>query len=187
MSKALVLLADGLEEIEAITVVDVLRRAEVDVTTAALEGQDVSGSHEISLQADTLLSSVEDRTYDALILPGGEPGTTNLEKHPSVGTLIQEHHQNGRIVAAICAAPRILAQQGLLDGKPATSHPSVREEMESTDYREDPVVQSENVITSRGPGTAIPFSLRLVSELVNSETSFQMAEQMEFHFSEWDL
>src|SRR5512145_1446593 len=168
MAKALVFLAEGFEEIEAVTVVDVLRRADVQVDTAALSHKRVQGAHGIAIEAEVLLDDVVaigkgEQPYDALILPGGMPGARHLRDDARVKTLIAQQHQSGRIVAAICAAPIALEAAGILRGKAATSYPGYA--LESADYREDRVVIDGNIVTSRGPGTALEFALTLVEQL----------------------
>ncbi len=180
MSSAAVLLADGLEEIEAVTIIDVLRRAGIDVTTAGLDATDIDGSHNIDLEADTTLSEIEERSFDVVILPGGEPGTTHLQEDPRVQKLLKKQHQDGRKIAAICAAPRVLSEAGLLEGRQATSHQGVRDKLDTAEYTETPVATSERIITSRGPGTAIPFALELVRDLVGEEKANDLADYMHF-------
>ncbi len=181
MSKRVaVLLADGLEEIEAVTIIDVLRRAGVDVVAAGVGGTDIDGSHEIFLRADCAFADIQEEVFDAVVLPGGEPGTTNLEENPSVASFLKRHDDKGKLLGAICAAPRVLAEEGILDGDPATSHPGVADRMDRTDYRTDEVVQSGRVFTSRGPGTAIPFALSLVEELAGEEKARELADYMEY-------
>lgn len=180
MPSAAVLLADGLEEIEAVTIIDVLRRADVDVTTVGLDGTGIDGSHEISLEADTTLSEVQNEKFDVVILPGGEPGTTHLNEDPRVKELLKEQHEQGRNIAAICAAPRVLASSGLLDDKSATSHKGVKDQLENAEYAEQPVVTSGRIVTSRGPGTAIPFALELVRQLVGDEKADELADYMHY-------
>ena len=180
MPSAAVLLADGLEEIEAVTIIDVLRRAGIDVTTAGLDGTDIDGSHDIDLEADTTLSNIEGDTFDVVILPGGEPGTTHLEEDPRVRKLLKKQYEEGRNVAAICAAPRVLSESGLLDNRQATSHKGVRDKLDTAEYTEEPVAKSGRIVTSRGPGTAIPFALELVRELVGAEKADELADYMHF-------
>ncbi len=180
MPSAAVLLADGLEEIEAVTIIDVLRRADIDVTTIGIEDTRIHGSHDINLEADVPLSDAGDADYDIVILPGGEPGSTHLEEDPRVTHLLKDQFESGGKLGAICAAPRIFAQNGFLDGKPATSHPSVETKMTNAEYTSEPVVKSGRIVTSRGPGTAIPFSLQIVQDLVGEEKAQELAEYMEF-------
>lgn len=173
MAKALVFLAEGFEEIEAVTVVDVLRRADVEVDTAALSAKRVLGAHGLAVEADVLLNDViagsngTKKPYDAMILPGGMPGAKHLRDDARVKALIAQQAQTGRIVAAICAAPIALEAAGVLRGKAATSYPGYA--LESADYREDRVVSDGNIVTSRGPGTALEFALALVERLAGAD------------------
>lgn len=179
MSKrALIPLAPGFEEIEAITIIDVLRRAQLEVTVAALEGEEVEGAHAITVRADARLAEISSDEYDALILPGGTPGSKNLLESKRTRQLVAQFHSSDKIVAAICAAPWVLADCGLLDGKQATSHPSVEDRLLGTTYSTDPVVLDDNIITSRGVGTALAFSLKLVEILVSAEKSEELAKAM---------
>jgi len=180
MPSAAVFLADGLEEIEAVTIIDVLRRAGVDVTTIGLEETTIHGSHDINIEADVTLSELKNSSFDVVVLPGGEPGSTHLEEDPRVSDLLKQHYEDGGKLGAICAAPRILARDGYLDDQPATSHPGVESKMSATDYSTEPVVKSGRVVTSRGPGTAIPFALQLVRDLVGDEEADELADYMEF-------
>ncbi len=125
MAKVLLLLANGFEEIEAVTVIDIVRRAEIQVTTASIDNElKVIGSHEIALEADTLLGTVYQNPFDMIVLPGGEPGTTHLQKDPLVKRVLQDQYQKNGHIAAICAAPRLCDEWGFLDKKKGTGHPS---------------------------------------------------------------
>ena len=168
MPRVLVPLADGFEEIEAVTVVDLLRRAGVEVHTAGLSGRRVTGSHGIAVEADRLLDGAEAGHYDMIVLPGGMPGADHLKHDPRVITLLRGFATEGRWVAAICAAPGVLAHAGLLDGRTATSYPGFLDDAPAKDLRRSdaPVVVDGRVVTSRGPGTAIDFSLELISLLL---------------------
>jgi len=179
MSTAVVVLADGFEEIEATTPIDVLRRADVEVIVAGLKTKKVTGSHGIVLTADRKLSEVKGE-IDGLVLPGGLPGAENLAASKPLTKLIKNMHEAGKIVAAICASPAyVLAPAGVLDGKHATGYPGTQDRFpESTTYFEDPVVRDANVITSRGPGTAIEFSLKIVQALAGTEKSLDLRSKM---------
>jgi 4-methyl-5(b-hydroxyethyl)-thiazole monophosphate biosynthesis len=167
--KVLVLLAEGFEEIEAVTVIDVLRRAEIEVQSASLNGTKVTGSHGIALVADATLDDVEEQMFDAVVLPGGMPGARHLRESHAVLNLLRDAAHKGKFVAAICAAPTALDVAGVLKGRRATSYPG--HELTSADYVEEPVVVDGNIITSRGPGTAFDFSLKLVEKLVGPEVA----------------
>jgi 4-methyl-5(b-hydroxyethyl)-thiazole monophosphate biosynthesis len=175
MATALVLLAEGFEEIEAVTIVDVLRRAEVSVTTASLGGKHVKGSHGIVLEADALFDRVSVSDYDALVLPGG-PASKTLREDPRVQSAIKKGAAEGKLLAAICAAPTALEAAGVLRGKRATVFPG--NALPSATFVEEPVVEDGDVITSRGPGTAMAFSLKLVERLSGKTTASATAERL---------
>ena len=156
MKKVLVLLADGFEEIEALSVVDVLRRANVDCKMCSIEGEYVRGTHDIVVKSDE---------YDAVVLPGGLPGADNL-KSDSVKELVIKMNNAGKIVAAICAAPETLEYFNILENKNCTSYPGFIQERDKVNYVEDElVVVDGNIITSRGPATALVFALTILREL----------------------
>ena len=167
MKRVLMPLAEGFEEIEAVTVVDLLRRANVEVRTAALAGRRVTGSHGITLEADLEIGRVRAADYDMIVLPGGMPGADHLRKDARVVALLREFAAAGHYVAAICAAPGVLAHAGLLDGREATSYPGFLRADSAPGIRlsDAPVVIDGKVVTSRGPGTAIDFALALIEVL----------------------
>ena len=169
MKKVLVPLAPGFEEIETVTVVDVLRRAGARVTLAGTREGPLKGSRGIYLVADCLLDEVSADDYDLVILPGGQPGTSNLQKDSRVLALLEKMNAENKVIAAICAAPLILQTAGLLKNKTATSHPSIREELKEIHYSEHRVEVDGNLITSRGPGTAMEFAMKLVEILFGKE------------------
>jgi len=174
----LVPLAPGFEEIEAVTIVDVLRRAEVDVTLAGLEPGPVTGSHGLTLQTDCALDDVDAGRVRMMVLPGGIPGTTNLMEDERVLALLRELHGSGRSVAAICAAPIVLAEAGLLEGEPATSAPPFMDRLGGALTSEERVVRGDRVMTSRGAGTAMEFALALVEDLVGPECAAKLQAGM---------
>jgi len=178
MARCCVLLADGFEEIEAVTVIDVLRRADVDVVTLGVGGASVTGSHGITVQADALLDERGDERWDLVVLPGGMPGAATLRDDARVQALVAAQHGAGRQVAAICAAPIALVDSGALDGRRATSYPSFGDQLPGADYCEERVVADGHVTTSRGPGTALEFALALVARLVDPSAADRLAEQM---------
>lgn len=177
MATALVLLADGFEEIEAVTIIDVLRRGDVAVTTASLSGQQVKGSHDISVRSDTLLDSVSVDDFDALVLPGG-PAAKTLREEPRVQAAIRRAAQTGKLLAAVCAAPTALEAAGVLAGKRATAYPGSA--LPSASYVEERVVEDGDVVTSRGPGTTMAFALKLVERLSGAEAARKTGERLLF-------
>jgi 4-methyl-5(b-hydroxyethyl)-thiazole monophosphate biosynthesis len=175
MATALLLLAEGFEEIEAVTIIDVLRRAEVGVTTASLAGKHVRGSHDIAIESDVLLDSVKVEHFDALVLPGG-PAAKTLREEPRVLEVIKRAVAAGKLVAAVCAGPTALEAAGVLAGKRATVYPG--NELPSAHYVEEAVVEDGNIVTSRGPGTSMAFALKLVERLAGAAVAKQTAERL---------
>ncbi len=171
MKKALVLLAPGFEEIEAVTVIDILRRAGIKVSVAGLERDLVTGSHDISIKPDVFYLDIHQEDYDLLVLPGGQPGSKNLQKDETVLSWIKDRFGNGKKLAAICAAPTVFHAAGITGSLKITSHPSEKSLFSNNVDCTDSVVTDGSVITSRGVGTAIEFTLALVTELVNEETA----------------
>jgi protein deglycase len=167
MASVLVPLAQGCEELEAVTIIDLLRRAGIDVVSAGLDAQPVRASRGTVLIPDTTLDKVVDHDFDMIVLPGGLPGADHLDRDPRVRALLVRTAAAGRYVAAICAAPKVLANSGLLDQRQATSFPGVLDSLDvpGMNYREDAVVQDGKIITSRGPGTAMDFALALIENL----------------------
>ena len=165
MHKVLVLLAQGCEEIEAVTVIDILRRAGVEVTSAGLDDLPVLASHGVVLLPDTTLDLAQHQSFDMIVLPGGQPGTDNLKADQRLIALLQKMAQQGKYVAAICAAPSVLATAGLLDGRKATCYPTCLNGFPKVNLKTDAVVEDGKLITSRGPGTAMDFALTLVERL----------------------
>lgn len=168
MAKVLIPLAEGFEELEAVTIIDLLRRAEIEVVVAGLKEGPVRGSRRTVIVPDTTLDHVMDTPFDMIVLPGGQPGSNNLNADERIHRLLQRMHNEGKITAAICAAPLVLATAGLLKGKKATSFPGALSSqlLEGVAYQEISVVKDGTVITSRGPGTAMDFALMLVETLM---------------------
>jgi 4-methyl-5(b-hydroxyethyl)-thiazole monophosphate biosynthesis len=171
MAKVLIPLATGFEEIEAICVIDILRRAGVTVRTAGLQKGTVVGAHQIGVVPDLALVEAVNDTYAMICLPGGMPGTLNLQESFILGEAIKKCYQGGGYIAAICAAPTVLAHLKLAPGSALTSYPSEKDKFPGYKYREEAVVEDGKIITSRGPGTAVAFALKLVERLVNKETA----------------
>ena len=172
-------LADGFEEIEALTIVDVLRRAKIETETVSIMGTlPVTGAHDIRVIADIIF---EDAVYDnceLIVLPGGMPGATNLDGHERLREKIQSFENQGKKIAAICAAPLVLGHAGVLKGKEATCYPSFEDELTGATISEEDVCVSGNIITSRGPGTAMAFALELVRQLKGDKVRDLVAKNM---------
>jgi protein deglycase len=169
MASVLVPLAQGCEELEAVTIIDLLRRAGIGVVTAGLDDQPVRGSRGVMLVPDVTLDEAATQKFDMIALPGGAQGAENLNNDPRIHGLLKQLTETGRYTAAICAAPRVLASGGLLQGRRVTSFPGVLKSFEGFEYSEDPVVQDGRLITSRGPGTAMDFALALIENLVGKD------------------
>ncbi len=179
MKRVLVPLAEGFEELEAVTIIDVLRRAGIEVVVASLAGNPVTGAHGIRVTADTPLAALAEQEFDMIALPGGMPGAEHLKKDARVAEIIRRLHEKGRPVAAICAAPMVLAAAGVLDGRRATSYPGFLRDAERSTIVGDAVVVDRGVITSRGPGTALDFALTLVGELAGSSVRQAIESRLE--------
>ena len=171
-------LANGFEEIEAITLIDVLRRAGFNVATCGLSGAQAKGAHNVTVAADMTIDEALKGTWDLVVLPGGMPGATNLRDDDRVGKLLEQTSKSGGYVGAICAAPIALARFGFVKGKKATSYPGFGEQMPGADYREDRVVCDDKVLTSRGPGTAMEFALAITEVLAGSVKVDELRKQM---------
>ena len=169
MKTVLVLLAPGFEEIETITVVDILRRAGAKVTLAGTEQGPLVGSRGINVLSDDMLENVLEKEFDLIVLPGGQPGTDNLKNDVRVSQLLNKMDSLGKNIAAICAAPLVLKNAGVLGNRCVTSHPSVQNGMEGISYSDERVVVDGHIITSKSPGTAMEFSLKLVEILFGPE------------------
>lgn len=177
--RALVPLAEGFEEIEAVTIIDILRRGKIDVTVAGVGGMLPTGSHGISIQCDAALEACRSEQYDAVVLPGG-PGTRQLRDSAGIREIVTRHAKHGAVVAAICAAPTVLEDAGLLKGKRATSHPDQAPAMKSCVYVEEAVVEDSNIITSRGAGTAIAFAAAVVKRLAGEDAARDILARIQY-------
>jgi 4-methyl-5(b-hydroxyethyl)-thiazole monophosphate biosynthesis len=179
MKKANIYLAEGFEEIEAVTVIDVLRRAGLEVHTVAVSRQrEVMGVHHILVAADKSFEEHDNSAADLLVLPGGMPGTANLEQHEGLRALIREFYESGKYIGAICAAPSILGKLGILEGAQATCFPGFEAQLKGAECSGKPVVQHKNIITSRGAGTAMLFALKLVELLAGPEKAAELKQQL---------
>jgi 4-methyl-5(b-hydroxyethyl)-thiazole monophosphate biosynthesis len=179
MASVLVPIADGNEELEAISVIDLLRRAGVEVTVAGLNDVNIRASRGVNLVADALLEDVLEQPFDMVVLPGGAAGAQALLADERIEALLQRYAENGRYTAAICAAPGVLANARLLDGRRATSFPGFLDPFGDVDYREEPVVVDGRIITSRGPGTAMDFALRLIEILCGADKAREVEDRLQ--------
>ena len=170
MAQACIFLATGYEEVEMLTVVDMLRRAKISIDMVSITDQkEVTSSHNVTITADKTLSEVNFEEAEMLILPGGIPGTPNLRACTALCEKLKEFAANDKKVAAVCAAPTVLGELGILEGKKATCYPSFADKLATGDYVKQPVVTDDNVITSRGMGTVIDFGLAIVSYFGSEE------------------
>lgn len=175
MSRIGIFMADGCEEIEGLTVVDIVRRAKMEVVTISVTGKkEVTGSHNVTFFADALADETDYGALDGIVLPGGMPGTLHLGENETVNTVIRSFAAEGKLVCAICAAPSVLGAAGILNGRRATCHPGFEEKLTGAKTSEDDVVRDANIITSRGMGTAIPFALEIVRYFSDEETVAQV-------------
>ena len=171
----LAIIPEGFEEIEAVTPINLMRRAGIEVTTASLSEGTPTGKVGITIHTDTTLNDIEDPLYDCLFLPGG-PGTQNLLESEYTIDLIKKHHEAGKIIAAICAAPLALDKTCILDGRRYTAHFTVQDKLPN--ISEENVVVDGNIITSRGAGTAIPFALEIISQLAGKDSAEETARSI---------
>lgn len=175
----LVPLAEGFEEVEALSIVDVLRRAGADVTTAAVgTNRQVTGAHQVTITADAMLNECTG-SYDLIALPGGIPGATNLAESVTLEGMLREQDEAGRLVAAICASPAVVLQKhGLIKGRKVTCYPSFADQLEPITHVSERVVADGTLITGSGPGSALEFSLKLVEVLSDADTAKGLQEGM---------
>jgi len=183
MARVLVPLAQGCEELEAVTIIDLLRRAGIEVVTAGLDNQPVKASRGVTLIPDTTLDEALNHDYDMIALPGGLPGADNLDQDSRIQSVVKQMANNDKFTAAICAAPKVLATAGVLDGKHATSFPGTLEKLQlnNTTLEAHAVVQDGKVITSRGPGTAMDFALAIIENLAGSEKRKEVEAGLQRH------
>ncbi|MDH3608409.1 MAG: DJ-1/PfpI family protein [Gammaproteobacteria bacterium] len=181
MAKVLVPLAQGCEELEAVTIIDLLRRAEMQVITASLDEKPIVASRGTKLLADTTLDQVINEEFDMIVLPGGLPGADNLNEDQRIHTILKNAVDKNNYVAAICAAPKVLVSAGLLNNKKATAYPGVLEVLknDTVEITGVAVQQDGKVITSRGPGTAMDFALEIITCLLGDEKRKQVESALQ--------
>lgn len=181
MKHAVMLFANGYEEVEALMTVDLLRRGGVDVRLASItEEMTVEGSHGIRVEMDTTLADTDLTAMDAILIPGGIPGTPNLAADEKVCQALKEMFRAGKIVGAICAAPSVLGACGILEGKKATCYPGFEDKLTGAEFVDEMVVADGNVVTSRGLGTSMEFGFKLLEILESKETSDRVREAIVF-------
>lgn len=174
MTRVLVPLADGCEELEAVTIIDLLRRAGIEVVVAGLRDGPVTASRGVRILPDMSLDEALLKEYDMVALPGGLPGADHLAADRRVTDLLQRMNDSGRFVGAVCAAPKALARSGVLQGRRATAYPGVLQQEGHSDISADAVIRDGTVITSRGPGTAMDFALELIEALAGRDSREQV-------------
>lgn len=179
MGKVCVFLAEGVEEIEALTVVDLCRRAGIELETVSITGnKEVTSSHKVTVLADALLQEVDFDAVDMIVLPGGMPGTLNLEACEPLMKQVDDFYAKGKYLSAICAAPSIFGHKGFLKGRKACSFPEFESHLEGAEVVRDSVAVSDHIITSRGMGTAIDFSLAIVARMKDQALADAMASKI---------
>ena len=182
MKKVSVLLANGFEEIEALTVVDLLIRARIYVDTVSIADEYmVCGSHGITVQTEDLFEEVNFAEFDMIVLPGGLPGTTNLGSHSGVRRVVKDFAESGKYVAAICAAPTVLSDLGLLKGKRVTCYPDMEKKIQGAVLTGAPAIADGNIVTGQGAGAAVDFALELIAVLDGAEKAGEIAEAIIYH------
>ena len=179
MSAVFVQLAEGFEEIEAVTIVDVLRRAGIETVMVAV-GEDltVTGGHGLAVKADRLFRETNFNTGSMIVLPGGAVGCENLAAHSGLAQVIMEYCQSGKFIAAICAAPGVLGSMGLLEGKKATCYPGLEDRLRNAVVTNSSVIRDGKIVTATGPATAIPFALKLVEILTGEAAARELADEL---------
>jgi len=186
--KTLVFLADGFEEVEALTVVDYLRRTGIEVDTVSITNDNkVKGSHKITVIADKKIEELNDVSlYDAVIIPGGMPGSERLRDNHFVIDIVKKMNEAGKLVAAICAGPIVLAKAGVIKGKQVTSYPGFENELKDGIYVEKPVVRDKNIITSRGPALAVDFAIEIIKYLAGEEKAQKLKKDILYQYLKKD-
>ncbi|MDP4152343.1 MAG: DJ-1/PfpI family protein [Bacillota bacterium] len=175
-----IFLANGFEDIEAIAPIDILRRAKVEVKTVGVGGKTIKSARGISVNTDVLPEDVDVTKADMIILPGG-PGCTNLEANPIVMNALHYMNKNGKLIAAICAAPSILGKRGMLRGKRATCFPGYEDQCEGMICSDETVCVDDNIITAKGAGASLEFGYKLAEILCGKETADNVMQRMQFH------
>ena len=182
MKNVVVFFATGFEEVEGLAVVDILRRAGVSVDICSLNGEYVTGSHNITIKSDILIENIDIDKYHCIVLPGGLPGATNLRDDKRIIEFVQKFDKEGKFVAAICAAPIVLEKADIIRDRAVTSYPGSVENSEKFNYKEEVVVRSENLITSRGPATVLEFAYNILEAMELKDKANLLREAMMVNF-----
>ena len=179
MNRIAVQLAEGFEEIEAISIIDVLRRADFDVTTVSITGKPkVTGSHAITVLTDKVFEDTNYNDFDMIVLPGGIPGAINLKNHSGLQNQIIDFHKNGKPLGAICAAPLVFGNLGILNNETATCYPGFEDQLKGANVTGNKVEQSGKIVTGKGAGVAIEFALKIVEMLKGKELADELGRKM---------
>jgi 4-methyl-5(b-hydroxyethyl)-thiazole monophosphate biosynthesis len=174
--KVIVFLANGFEEVEALTVVDYLRRMDIKAEMVSITNErKVVGAHDIPVLADKTIEEIGDLDlYDGVVIPGGLPGATNLRDNPKVIEVVRIMHRNSKLAAAICAGPIVLEKAGIIEGRKVTSYPGFQDQLSGSNYQEEGVVRDGNIITARGPALAVYFAIRIVEYFLGEEKAGEL-------------
>ncbi|MGO9013809.1 MAG: DJ-1 family glyoxalase III [Dissulfurispiraceae bacterium] len=178
MPQVAVLLADGFEEVEAMAIIDTLRRADIIVVIAGLHAGHIESARHVKVIPDTVIDTIQADNFDMLVLPGGQPGADNLNADGRVKLLIKEFFNKGKLTGAICAAPYVLANAGILEGRQTTAYPTFKDRLCNALYRDENVVTDGQVLTSKGPGTALEFGIAIIERLVGREKAEAVKKAM---------
>ncbi len=179
MKNVCVHLATGFEEVEAISIIDVLRRAGIEVVTVSVTGEKiVYGAQDVPVIADKLFEEIDYKNVEMVILPGGMPGSAHLDEHEGIKKVITQFDREGKKLAAICAAPMVFGNLGILEGKEAICYPGFEAHLKGAKIVDAPAVKSNHIITGKGPGTALQFALKIVETLKGEETARQLQQGM---------
>ncbi|MBR3144369.1 MAG: DJ-1/PfpI family protein [Clostridia bacterium] len=175
-----VFLAEGFEEIEAISPIDILRRGGVEVKTVGVKNSAIKGAHNITFNTDIRETDIDYKELEAVVLPGGMPGTANLEKSKAVLSAIEYAKENGKLICAICAAPSVIGKMGLLKGKKAICYPGFEKYLKGAQISEQPVVTDGNIITAKGPGAASEFGFSILKAIKGESISSRIKKDMQY-------
>lgn len=182
MTKVSIFMANGTEECEALLVVDILRRAEIQIDTVSIEeDKTILSAHDVRITCDKSLDEFTLEGHELLVLPGGLGGTNRMKENKKLEEIFRKFHEQKQNIAAVCAAPTVLAAYGLFDGHKATVYPGMDDQLTNAEYQDETVIQDKNLITARGLGASIPFALKLVEILRDKETADKVAKAFVYY------